>query len=372
VTLPRVLFVSKPVVPPFYDGTKCLVRDVATRLSRVTPVVMATAGAPPLAEGVEIESVYGDSGQFAPALLENVRAATFLVTRARADLWHFVFAPNPRTSRVGDTLKRLRRVPVVQTIASPPKDFAHVDRMLFGDFVVAQSEWTKERVELAERARDRSGRRIEVIRPPVGEIAPRSPQVTAALRAELGIGPDVPVLVYPGDLEVSSGAERVARAAQELAGALPEAVVVFAYRPKTPRAHVIARELRERLPTRSVRVTETLPDVLALISTATAVLFPVDDLWGKVDLPIVLLETMRLGVPIVALRHGPLAELGGVIHIDGDDESALPARAIELTKSHELARRVSDEQRRWVASHCAAEVVARRYEELYLELLGRK
>ena len=40
--MPRVLFVSKPIAPPFHDGTKCLVRDVASELRDFSPVVMTT------------------------------------------------------------------------------------------------------------------------------------------------------------------------------------------------------------------------------------------------------------------------------------------------------------------------------------------
>ena len=372
MTLPRVLFVSKPVVPPFHDGTKCLVRDVATRLERVAPLVMATPGAPALEGGrVKLESVYADSGQYAPALLENIRAATFLVARAHADLWHFVFAPNPRTSRVGGTLKRLRGVPVVQTIASPPRDFAHVDRLLFGDRIVAQSAWTREAVATSERARGLPERRVEVIHPPVGPIAPRDLEAKRAVRRTLSIPDDAKLLVYPGDLEVSSGAERVLRVAERLGTLLADVVVVFAYRPKTPRAPEIARALAARLPKSSVRFTDTLPDVLALIDDATAVLFPVDDIWVKVDLPIVLLESMRLGVPIVVTREGPLAELGGVVHVDGEDTDALLRAVLELLQSQDQQRKVAEAQRRWVEAECCAEVVARRYEDIYLELLGR-
>src|SRR5690348_2063358 len=126
--LPRVLFVSKPVVPPFHDGTKCLVRDVASELRRHEPVLMGTRSAPPLVlhDGRKVlpKAVYGAAGAYTPALRENARAAAFLFLAARAELFHFVFAPNPRTSAVGRAARAVRRVPVVQTVASPPLAFA--------------------------------------------------------------------------------------------------------------------------------------------------------------------------------------------------------------------------------------------------------
>jgi glycosyltransferase involved in cell wall biosynthesis len=369
-----VLFVSKPIVPPYHDGTKCLVRDISLRLTRVTPVVMSTAEAPPLPEAVDVRDgvtptrapVYRSSGKFAPALTSNLRAALWLLLRSREDLWHFVFAPNPRTSNVARALGRVRRVPVLQTIASPPREFERIDSLLFGDIIVAQSEWTKAEVlRHAKRAWH-----IEVIPPPVGPIEERSRRARERARQEVDVPTGVPLFVYPGDIELGNGAARVRAAVAEIVRVVPGAVVVFAYRKKTARASEAAVALARDLPRASVRFTDRSEDVLALIAESRAVLFPVDDLWGKVDLPIVLLEAMSLGVPIVAADRGPLAELQGVARVDPDDPGAIAGLARELHERDEFRITLVEAAKRHVRERHAASVVARRYEQLYLDLLG--
>jgi phosphatidylinositol alpha-1,6-mannosyltransferase len=358
-----VLFVSKPIVPPYHDGTKCLVRDVAQHLELVHPVVMSTADAPPL-PGASSVPVYADAGEHAPALTANLRAALYLLLSARAPLWHFVFAPNPRTSSVGRALRALRRARIVQTIASPPREFAQAGRLLFGDVVVAQSRAT------ATRCREHApGLRIEVIPPPVAQLSPRSLEARRSIRERLALHDDAVVLVYPGDIELSAGAENVAALVEPLAREIPEVVVVFAYRPKTPRAHDVARALERRLPGRHTRFTDTLPDVLALVVEARAVLFPVDDLWGKVDMPIVLLEAMQLGVPVMVLDQGPLAELQGAVRIQKAVPEAWVRAALGLLRDPDRRRAVVQAQRAGIAAEHDARVVARRYEALYRELL---
>src|SRR6478752_6690224 len=100
-SMPSVLFVSKPIAPPFHDGTKCLVRDVAAALREFSPTVLTTPeGEALLPNGVRGRAVYRSGGAFSPALLDNARAALSLLGGPRHDLWHFVFAPNPRTGRV--------------------------------------------------------------------------------------------------------------------------------------------------------------------------------------------------------------------------------------------------------------------------------
>ena len=76
---PSVLFVSKPIAPPFHDGSKCLVRDVARELTRIDPVVLSTPGAPailpaPGARLVRAVSAYAKPGGFTPAFSANLRA----------------------------------------------------------------------------------------------------------------------------------------------------------------------------------------------------------------------------------------------------------------------------------------------------------
>ncbi len=349
-----------------------MVRDVAGHLERVRPVLLTArgqgemAGLPP--ERVDLVPVYPTSGAFAPKVTDNVRAAAWVLLRSRADVWHFVFAPNPRTSAIGRGMKRLRGVPVVQTVASPPRSFAAISKLLFGDVIVVQSRWTERQVRESYESEGRKAPRIEVVPPPVPELAPRSAESVSELLRKLRVPEGAPLFVYPGDLETSSGASVTASVCRELARVLPEAVVVFAYREKTPRARVVAGELERALAGTNVRLVSELPDVLELVQAATALVFPVDDLWGKVDLPIVLLESLSLGVPVVALDQGPLADLDGAIKLGSLDVGVWVERLRELATSAELRRAAAEEGKKAVAARYAAPRVAAAYEELYLEV----
>lgn len=368
----RLLFVSKPIGPPYQDGTKCLVRDIALHLKSVTPVVMTARGARPFDAGsdhVVTWPVYASPGKFQPGLGQNLRAVWSLLSGADADIWHFVFAPNPKSSMMGSWLKRARGVPALQTIASPPRHFTHPDKLVFGDIVVAQSSWTRERLEQAFRDAKRSAPRIEVIAPPVPALLPKSADEAARARALLDIPDNAPMFVYPGDLETSSGAGAVAALVRPLVERVPGAVVVFAYRVKTPEAPAVAAKLQAELDPERVRFSGDVPDVLALISSATAVLFPVDDLWGKVDLPIVLLESMELGVPVIALDHGPLKDLEGVVKVPDTGSQRLVEACAQLYEVEAHRREVIGAQKASVARRHRAPLVSKSYERLYSELL---
>lgn len=365
----RVLYVSKPVTKPFHDGSICLVRDIALNLTQHRSVVMSVSGEQPFAgveRAPEVVGAYPRAGGFAPGLRQNAHALSYLLTEGTADLWHFVFAPNPRTSSVLKPLCALRRKPTVQTIASPPRHFEGVSKLLFGDIVVAQSQWCRARI--AEHASDRD---VRVIVPPLGRVQTPSAAVQEECRQRLNLEREQQVFVYPGDLEFSGGAQRVAKAVPELLQRVPSAIVVFACRQKTARAKDAQAELERSLDPKSVRFAGELPSLLPLLALAQCVLFPVEDLWAKVDIPIAALETMALGTPLVTLDSGPLSELEGPLQVPKDDTLRLveaSVRSLDLQERGAIVAR----QREHIMRAFDAPRVAAQYEHLYDELAQRR
>jgi phosphatidylinositol alpha-1,6-mannosyltransferase len=130
----------------------------------------------------------------------------------------------------------------------------------------------------------------------------------------------------------------------------------------------VAARLKARLSPTHTRFLENARNILALLAGAAAVVFPVDDLWGKVDLPIVLLEAMALGVPVIVLDQGPLRDLEGVAKVPSLDAASWLAEASGLLENPARCAALAANQRAALAERHAASVVARSYEDLYLEL----
>lgn len=371
---PRVLFVSKPIAPPWNDGSKNLVRDVAAHLNKARATVMSMPGQTTLGLGprVTVEPVYRDAGRFAPGIAANARVVRRLATGDPHDLWHFVFAPNPVSSTVARTAAKTRRAlgwkgKIVQTVASAPRSFDGAAAWLFGDVIVALSEHTRGRLVGAGVDADR----IRVIPPCAKAPAPRPH--TLGSRMKVGVA-EGPIVLYPGDYEVSTGAQTVAAAAKAILDAEPRATLVFACRKKTPAADEAQRAVEKELERAGVaNRTKHLGNITfmdELLALASVVLFPVDDLYGKVDLPLVLLEAMALGTPIVVARGGPLEAFGFARSVEPGDAGALAKHAIELLRDAEAAKALGAEGKRVYNACYAPEVVAAQYDALYAELLS--
>jgi glycosyltransferase involved in cell wall biosynthesis len=324
---------------------------------------MVTRGA--TFDGARSEPVYDAAGAYAPSRLANARVLARLLAGPRVDLWHFFFAPNPLTLRAGRVAAALRRVPTVHTIASAPDRLEAVAPLLFADRVVVLSEHTRRRLAAVDVA-------ATVIPPCIGDLAVR-PEAVAAARARHELPPRY--VLYPGDLEHSDGAATFVRAAARPAAKGLGHVV--AARPKTPAAHA-ARD-RHAADARRLGADVTwlgeIDDIHAVVAGAAAVALVVDTLHAKMDYPLVLLEALLLGVPVIVSAGSAAEEIaasGGARVVAAGDDEALAEAAAALAGDPEAAREAAGRGGDWVRATCGPSAVAEAYERVYdAALAGR-
>jgi glycosyltransferase involved in cell wall biosynthesis len=366
---PQVLLVSKPVVPPWNDSGKNLARDLARHGRRFAYRVMTIPGYQPEGPDVTAEPVYRGRGRFSPALSANLRVLGRLLRKDQVALRHFLFAPNPRTSAAARICGALRRRPTLLTVVSLPRDDRGLSALVFGDRVVTLSEHGRRRLRSA--GVDES--RLRHI--PPGVDIPVLPCAAERRRAMVRRGmDDAPLVLFAGDYEFSSGADTLARAVPRVLeqGA---ATFVFACRPKTGAAAREEARLRERLATMvrtgRVRFEGQVDDILDLVAASALCVMPSDSLFAKSDLPLVLLEALARGVPLVVADVDPLREViggGGGVAVPPRDPDALARAVVELLADADRRRVLCTQARAAAERRFDVARMARAYEDLYAEL----
>ncbi|MFW5925985.1 MAG: glycosyltransferase family 4 protein [Myxococcota bacterium] len=370
----EVLYVSKPVVPPWNDSSKNLVRELAAHLRRYEPHVLGRRSPngwrPPRGT---VEAVYPSAaGGFAPALRDNAHVLARLMTGPPCDLWHFFFAPNPRSSKAGRAAARLRRVPTVQTVCSAPPYGADLRALLFADRTVVLSRHTERRLQ----GEGVPAHRLHRIPPAIEPLGVPGEDDRRRVRDELGLPQAGPLLVFPGDLEFGLGADRTIEALAM--HDLRDAHLVMACRAKTERARHAEATLRERarelgLGERVTWLGETAR-IHALLGAADVVLLPSDDLFAKMDHPLVLLEAMSMQRPVVVARATAAEELT-------ENGAALAVAPEPEAVAHAVRRLLDDDAQRVEMGELARAAVVERYaparmadayEALYDDVLGRR
>jgi glycosyltransferase involved in cell wall biosynthesis len=322
----EILLVSKPLGPPWNDGAKNLVRDLAEASHRYRFRCLVPKGVP--APGGHIaEPIYSGGGQYAPSLLQNLRVLARLAKPDDVSLYHFFFAPNPKTSMVASALMKLRRRPTVHTVVSKPSGRPP----LFADVHIALSEST------AATLRDLGARDVRVIPPGLPLEPPNLGERGLEFRKRMVLTSrrfqprhQKPLVLFAGDLVAGGGARVFAQAA-----ATSKAFhAVFACRPKGA-GHAAERAAVQQI-VMDASFMGQVTDMAALLSVVDVVCLPATNLLGKMDIPMVLLEALRLGKPVIVSDRPPLSELDqpGVIQVEPTAEALRVAIEDLLPATH--------------------------------------
>ncbi|MEM9862140.1 MAG: glycosyltransferase family 4 protein [Myxococcota bacterium] len=339
----RVLFVSKAVEAPWNDSSKNLVRDVSQGLTRYTPTTMVSRDG-----GPGTLPVYAGKSRFAPGLAAQVRVMAALLRDRRHALWHFFFAPNPKTGLAGRAATALRRRPSVHTVCSLPTRHA---ASFFATRTVVLSQRT-------ERLLQSWGQPCVRIPPALTPPAAPTEAERKSAREAFGLTSGRPIVVYAGDLEFGGGAETVVRAFQD------DVQLVMACRRKTAQADAEAARLKA-LAHPSARWVGETPSIHALLGAADAVVLPATTTYAKMDYPLVLLEAMAMKRPTVVTAGTAAEELtdGGAI------ASAPGPGALREATRRALQDGPRESFRAYVCERFSPTAVAAAYEALYDELL---
>jgi len=195
----------------------------------------------------------------------------------------------------------------------------------------------------------------------------------AALRAELSLPPNAPLVAMVSRLNRLKGVEEFLQAVSRVADRFEDARFLIVGDNGTPDGSDYRRELERRVAElgleRRVVFTGFRLDVPRLLSEVAVSVMPS----LSEGLPNTVLEAMVAGVPVVATRVGGTAEVvddgvTGLLVPPGD--AAALAKAIEqLLAEPESARRLGRAGRQRVIQEFSLERMVRQTEQLYLRLL---
>ena len=369
---PTIRLVGKPLAPPWRDSSKILARDlVLGAAGRARFRALGVRGADPGLPHAEITPLFRTAGGYGTSLGQQARLFLYLLGPERGvDLWQFFFAPSPRSSRAARLLLRRHGRASVQTVVSAPLDPR--PGLFFGDRVVVLSETRKQELE-ALGLQD-----VRVIPPGIQDPGPIDDARIEAARQKLELGRR-PLVLFAGDWEFGAGWEEMLQAFTAVRTSAPGSCLVLACRDKTAAAASHRDEARRRSVEQGwgddLRLAGEVGDMPALLAAADVVALPARSLMAKSDLPLVLLEAMALGRPLVVSDRPELLELidGGKagVSVRADQPGELAAALTGLLGSPRRCEALGAAAReRFLARH-EMNRMAEQYLALYQELLAR-
>ncbi len=370
-----VLFVSKPLAPPWDDSGKALPYLLARHLQGVRVAILTPRGHTLGLAGVAEYALYRRASSFTVPWSDKARVFAWLARANLPPLVHFFFSPNRATGGAVCLFRRIRpHARVLQTVMSVPDDPASLASGLFADTVVV---WSRRAEDLVTRAARRRGLAARVVHVPpgIGPLTPLTPEERRRLRVDLGLPPDRPLVLYAGDLEFSSAAGVVAEAVDPVLRRL-DAIFVFACRDKTPRARTVLAGLQQGLAGPAsrgqVRFVGSTPRFHDLLRCADVQVLPAETTQAKTDIPMVVLEGLSAGLPAVVglgTAMEELVEAGAALGVPPMDPEALARALVGLLSGPGRAAAFGQAGRAFVLQRHTPEAMAEAHARLYRVLL---
>jgi glycosyltransferase involved in cell wall biosynthesis len=364
---------SVPLAAP-WNGADKLVAALLARHDTENRYIVHTSAREQWPDPARIRPICAPRASPMPTRSEKLRGFGYLLRNARhADILHVVASihGDPRMSaRLVRSVREIARRPLVHTIPSLGDRPPHA-QVLPGDVSVVFSEHSLGL--LARHGIDNVVR----LTPPIDLDRLRPGTPPERLRRELRLGERA--VLSAGHYGAASGLEALVEAFARLPADLADAVLVLAYRhrpwqdPGRERRRVMDLVAKAGLASRT-RLLDRVPDMPALIAAcATTVLVP-SSLESKMDLPLVVLESLALGRPVIVSAVPPASEAllgGGGIAVAPGDPTAIAGALAELLRHPEATRAMGRRGRAATLQACDPRRVVARYREVYAMAMGR-
>jgi glycosyltransferase involved in cell wall biosynthesis len=197
-----------------------------------------------------------------------------------------------------------------------------------------------------------------------------APQDASAIRRELGIAADAPVVGILAALRPEKNHELFLAGAKEIRAALPAAqFIVVGDGPKRPELEQLAADLRIA---DAVHFVGSRSDIPALLAACNVVALTSHNEAS----PVSILEALACGVPVVASNVGSVRETV----VDGEtgrlfpagDLAAFVAATVGLLNSPAERERMGAEGRRRVVARWSLDAMVRGYEQLIERIYAAK
>lgn len=197
------------------------------------------------------------------------------------------------------------------------------------------------------------------------------PEEVTAVRAQLGVEPDLPLIVHVGNIRPHKGHSTLVAAAELLAKLLPEFLIVSAGGEKNPGdLERIRRQARVLGVANKVRFLGRVDDARPLLAGADVVVNPAD----VEGLPVALLEALALARPVVATAVGGVpavirdGETGRLV--PAGDPAALAAALAEAITNRQESSKWGIAGSELIEKEYGVDKMVAAFEEIYRRVLG--
>ena len=371
-----IFFATRAIAPPWDEASKNMVWEIAKRLDRFSITLLTYKDQKELLNRSSIvyKKIYplGPNNSRIPRKLSFRQKSSFLSAFifSNASIYHFYFTAEIYSSKILRIIKRFKRGKYLQTIATPIKNEEIIPDLVFGDAVVVQSDYSLNLLN------SKGISNVSRIYPAVDTERFKPGIDTTQLRKQLNISTDHQVVLYCGNFYLGCNDDLI-EAILSVSKKIKNIKFILACRIASP------EDLRERERMKTVFRREGIIDnvifsdkvenIKQLIEISDIHIFPARKMLYKSDIPLVLLESLSMGKPIIITDISPLNEImkedvGEVIPVG--DAGQLADSIIKLLNDDITRKAKGKRGRGMVIREFGLNSYIEQYSALYDKLLG--
>ncbi len=373
----KILLATRPLCPPWDEASKNFAYFLAKSIKDpelqmhilTTPKTLDGLG-----DNVVSHPIFPsyDATRAGHSFSQKAILSSYLFTQSHTyDIVHYLFTPTALNSALITHLT-YHRPKTIQTIATLREDLygpADWKKMFFADKLVVYSDYSKRKLEEAGFTN------VTRIYPGIDlHLYSPQPKDDATMR-HFDIGPEDFVLSYFGEYARLGATDMLVEMLITHLKQQPSIKFIFACRVKNDadqkkKDEVVAKLTQAGIIDR-VRFSDTFKDMPKLYNLTDIVLFPVGDMRGKFDIPLVIIEGYACGKPVIVsdlpiFQEFTNQDISAII--PAGDEVALWTTIEDLMRDETKRKSLGANAKAFVEQYFDLRNTAMKYERLYVSL----
>ena len=369
----KILLITRPIAPPWDEASKIFAYYLAKSLDSFEFSVLTPGFIKELPSKMKQIPIY-TSNHLNLDLGQQVRLLKLVPLVGKFDIAHFMLTPNKLNAFGFKTFLTRPQTKTVQTVATLREDlFSDKDfkKIIFADLVITYSDYAKNKLTklgFKNVQRIYPGIDVQLYSP-----APKNLSTLALFK----IKQDDFVISYQGEYTRLGATDTIVASLPQLFKEIPNAKFIFANRIKNEKDAVKKAEVIETLKKHGiidkVIFTDTFSDMPKIYNLSDVVIFPAQNMYGKFDVPLVVIEAMACAKPVVLSNLPILQEFSSPensIAIDPTDQNQLINSIVDLFENQAKCAKLGKAARQYVSENFNIKSVAKQYEQAYQKLLS--
>ena len=368
-----VLLATRPLVPPWDEASKnfayFLGREVKNHKLSLLTTKEALTGLPETTVQVPIFKQSHFSFGAKIALFRFLRAA-----RGRFDITHYLFTPTKQNTNLIKRFAFPTKGKTLQTVATLRQDLytkEELRSLLFADHLVVYTDKTK--ASLNDLGFDNVTRIYPGIDLDKYQSAPKNREFIKSL----GFDESHFLVMYPGEYTRLGATDMLVSSLTKFFQKNPDTSIrfIFANRIKNEADRLKKEEVRASFAAAGVSqfigYSDTVPDMPSLYNSADVIAFPVVNLNGKFDVPLIIIEAYACGTPVILSDLPQFSEFSNpdiCVSIEAGSGEKFTESMAYLKDNPLECERLGQNARRYVKDHFDLKKTALQYEEIYSQL----